>query len=226
MKIFVVGSGKLANALLNSDLSIQDCEVIQWETSYADLQEKSIIVHAGSGRQVNECFEYCKRTQSAFIELSTGLQSEAMDDLGFPVIICPNTSVLVLKTLHMVKKSGGHFKNYEVSITESHQSAKTTEPGTAFAFAHSLNHPTDKIISVRDPELQGKKMGIPGEYLDKHAWHRIVIRDGNDEVSIETKVLGHDSYARGVKMIIQAILENRLENKRYTVLDLIDKNML
>lgn len=226
MKIFVVGSGKLANALLTSDLSIQDCEVIQWETSWQKHQEKSMIVHAGSGRQVGECFEYCKRTQSAFIELSTGLQTEVMYDLGFPLVICPNTSVLVLKTLHMIRESGVHFKDYEISITESHQSAKTTEPGTAFAFAHSLNYPTDKIISVRDPEIQRKKMGIPEEYLDKHAWHRIVIKDGNDEVSIETKVLGHDSYARGVKMIIQTILANRLENKRYTVLDLIDKNML
>lgn len=225
IKIYIVGSGKLANALLTSDLAFEGCEKIRWETTHQNLHEKSILVHAGSGRQLNECFEFCERTKSVLIELSTGLQTEGMNP-GFPLIICPNTSVLVLKTLHMLKGYGHHFEDYEISITESHQATKTTEPGTAFAFAHSLNYPTDKIISVRDPEIQSNQIGIPRQYLDKHAWHQIVIKDGNDEVSIQTKVLGHDSYAKGVRMIIQLVLENKLEYKRYTVLDLIDKNML
>jgi len=61
---------------------------------------------------------------------------------------------------------------------------------------------------------------------DNKANQIIVIKDGNDEITIETKVLGHDSYAKGVKMIIEAALINSLENKRYTVLDLIANNML
>lgn len=126
----------------------------------------------------------------------------------------------------MIKANGRYFENYKISITESHQSTKKTEPGTAYAFADSLRFPIDKIESIRDPEIQQNKIGIPKEYLDKHAYHKIVIKDGSDEVTIETKVLGHDSYAIGVKTIIEAVLKYSLENKKYTVLDLIDNNML
>lgn len=183
------------------------------------------MVHAGSGRQLKECLAFCERTKSVFIELSTGLETEKMNP-DFPLIICPNTSILLLKTLNMIKVNGGYFENYQISITESHQSTKTTEPGTAYAFANALKFPADKIISIRDTEIQRDKIGIPKEYLDKHAYHKIVFKDGRDEVTIETKVLGHDSYAHGVKTIVEAVLKHNLENKKYTILDLIDANML
>lgn len=225
IKIFVAGSGKLANAILNSDLSFQSCEILKWDTRYQMLDEKVILVHAGSGRQLKECVEFCDRTKSIFIELSTGLETEMLQP-DFPLIICPNTSILVLKTLNMLKVNGRNFENYSISITESHQSTKKTEPGTAYAFANALKFSVDKIVSVRNPEMQQNEIGIPEEYLGKHAYHKIVIKDGNDEITIETKVLGHDSYAKGVKMIIEAALINSLENKKYTVLDLIANNML
>jgi 4-hydroxy-tetrahydrodipicolinate reductase len=225
IKIFVAGSGKLANAILSSGLSFQSCEILKWDTQYQTLDEKAILVHAGSGRQLKECMEFCARTKSVFIELSTGLETETLQS-DFPLIICPNTSILVLKTLNMLKVNGRNFENYSISITESHQSTKKTEPGTAYAFANALKFPVDKIVSVRNPEMQQNEIGIPEEYLGKHAYHKIVIKDGNDEITIETKVLGHDSYAKGVKMIIEAALINSLESKKYTVLDLIANNML
>ena len=200
MKILVVGSGKLANAILTSDLSFQSCEILKWESQLQSLNEKAIIVHAGSGRQLKECLDFCSKTKSVFIELSTGLETEKMES-DFPLIICPNTSILVLKTLYMLKANGSHFENYEISITESHQSTKKTEAGTAYAFAHSLKFPPEQIISIRKSDIQEDQIGIPKEFLDKHAYHKIVIKDGNDEITIETKVLGHDSYANGVKKI-------------------------
>jgi len=225
MKVFIAGSGKLANALLYSDLSIQNCEILKWEPQYQSSDEKAILVHAGSGRQLRECFEFCARTKSVLLELATGLATEKMDP-DFPLIICPNTSILVLKTLNMLKANGSCFENYEISVTESHQSAKKTEPGTAYAFAGSLKFPAGKIVSIRDPGIQQNKIGIPEEYLSRHAYHKIVIKDGSDEVTIETKVLGHDSYSHGVKTIIEAVMKSRLEHRKYTVLDLIDKNIL
>jgi 4-hydroxy-tetrahydrodipicolinate reductase len=220
-KIFIAGSGKLANALLTAELSIESFQIVKWDAQYQTCTEKSIIVHAGSGRQLKEVCEFCARTKSTFIELSTGLETENMEP-DFPLIICPNTSILLLKTMNMLKVHGRQFENYEISITESHQSTKKTEPGTANAFANSLNFPPEKIISVRDPEIQQNIIGIPREYLNKHAWHKIVIKDGNDEITIETKVLGHDSYAKGVMAIIEMVLKTTLENKRYTILELIE----
>jgi dihydrodipicolinate reductase len=224
MKIFVAGSGKLANALL-SGLHFEGCEITKWEGQHQSLNEKSILVHAGSGRQLDECWNYCSKTNSIFIELSTGLETEKKVP-DFPLIICPNTSILVLKTLNMLKANGSRFENYNISITESHQATKTTEPGTAYAFADSLNFPHHKIVSVRDPEVQLHKIGIPQEYLPKHAYHKIIIKDGDDEITIETKVLGHKTYVNGVNKIIAAVLKHNWENRKYTILDLIDGNML
>ena len=224
MKVFIIGSGKLANAL-NAGLSIPLCEIHKWETACQNLKEKSILVHAGSGRQFDECWNFCSRTKAVFIELSTGLETERQEP-DFPLLICPNTSILVLKTLNMIKAYGSYFEGNEISLTESHQATKTTEPGTAYTIADSLKIPHDKVISVRDPEVQLKKIGIPQEYLTKHAYHKIVIKDGDDEITIETKVLGHNTYVNGVRKIIEAILKYDWENRKYTILDLIDKKML
>ncbi len=224
MKIFIAGSGKLAQAILASKLSFPDCEIAAWEQR-PETNEKSIIVHAGSGRQLTECINYCERTGSTLIELSTGLETETMEP-SFTLIVCPNTSVLLLKVLNLLKLSGYYFKDNKVSILESHQSSKTSVPGTAFSFADALHFPPEKIISVRNTDVQRNEIGIPEEFLDKHAYHRIVIEDGPDEVLIETKVLGHASYIKGVKKIIEAVLKNSFEKKRYAIFELIDLNML
>ena len=220
MKIFIVGSGKLANTL-TSELRFTSHDILKWESKYQNLNKKAIIIHAGSGRQSEECFKFCSRTNSVFIELSTGLGTEKLKP-GFPLIICPNTSILVIKTLNMLKAYGRHFKNYEISITESHQSNKKTEAGTAITFADSLNFPKNNIESIRNPEIQLNQIKIPNEYLNNHAYHKITINDGYDEITIETKVLGHKSYAQGVKKIIELVLKQNLENKTFFIWDLIN----
>jgi dihydrodipicolinate reductase len=225
MKIFVVGSGKLANAILSSGISFENCQIVPWEPTYNSINEKSIIIHAGSGRQLEECTRFCKRTGSVFIELSTGLETEQMNP-DFTLIICPNISILVLKILNVIKLHGSYFEKDTVSIIESHQSSKTSKPGTAFSFADALKLPVDKIRSIREPLTQLNEIGIPREYLDKHAYHKITIKDGPDEVTIETKVLGHSSYTNGVKKIIDMVLKQPLEKRKYSVLELIDKNLL
>jgi len=224
MKLFIAGSGKLANAIMSAQ-SFQSCEIVKWESQHCFLNEASILVHAGSGRQLNECIEFCARTKSVLIELSTGLETEKMEP-DFPLVICPNTSILLLKTLKMLATFGSAFQNYEVTIMESHQAAKQTEPGTAYAFANSLGIPVNQITSVREHQIQKNQIGIPEQFLSKHAYHKIVIKDNLDELTIETKVLGHNSYANGVRKIIDAVRKLNLENKKYTVLDLIDSGML
>jgi len=225
MKVYIVGSGKLARAILQANIKIESCEIAEWDPEQVTSEETAILVHAGSGRQLQECSEFCTRTKSVLIELSTGLETETMQP-DFPLIVCANTSILVLKTMQMLKISGKALGQYEVSITESHQATKTTEPGTAFSFADSLRYPTDKIESIRDPEIQKNIIGIPETYVGKHAYHKIVIKDGHDQISIETKVLGHNSYAKGTKAIIEAVLKLNLECKRYSALDLIDMGAL
>jgi dihydrodipicolinate reductase len=224
MKIFIVGSGKLANTILSSELLFSSYELIKWDDAPKNT-ERAIIVHAGSGRQLYECLNYCEKTESVFIELSTGLETENLDP-NFTLIVCPNTSILLLKTLHIIKKFGRYFDNEKISIIESHQSSKKSVPGTAYNFAHSLKVPVDQIQSIREKDLQLNDIGIPKEYLNTHAYHKIIIQDGLDEVIIETKVLGHASYAKGVKKIIDAILKHKLKKKRYSILELIDNGLI
>jgi dihydrodipicolinate reductase len=197
----------------------------KWETEHRLLNETVVILHAGSGRQLNECIAFCARTKSVLIELSTGLETETIE-ADFPLIICPNTSILLLKTLKMLNTYGGTFHKYEITILESHQATKQTEPGTAYAFAKSLKFPVNKVISVREPEIQRNQIGISEEFLAKHAYHKIVIKDGQDELTIETKVLGHNSYTNGIKKLIEAVQKLNLENRRYTVLEILDSGLL
>jgi 4-hydroxy-tetrahydrodipicolinate reductase len=224
MKLYIAGSGKLANAIIDAQ-AFSKGEILRWEAEYLQLNEPGIIIHAGSGRQLDECIAFCTRTKSILIELSTGLKTENAEP-DFPLVMCPNTSILLLKTLKMLEAFGSAFKDYEVSITESHQEAKQTEPGTAYAFAKSLELPVDSISSVRDPQVQENQIGIPQEFLSRHAYHKIVIKDGLDELCIETRVLGHDSYAKGVKAIVDAVRKLHLDNRRYTVLELINGGVL
>ncbi len=219
MKIIVVGSGKLAGALLASDWSFLPHDIVRWETSIQSMNEKAIVIHTGSGRQMEECTSFCSRTQSAFIQLSTGLEPERKV-FDFPYISCPNASILILKALQMINETGKYFEHFKISILESHQLAKKTEAGTALAFARSLNVPANSIISVRNPDIQQNIIGIPEAYLSKHAYHKIQISDGDDELIIEMKVLGHASYVNGVKTIVRSILENNLENKQYSIFEL------
>src|SRR5215471_18568929 len=103
MKIIIVGRGKLAKAILTSNLSFPNSEIISWDNLSQDLNEKAIFVHAGSGRQLDDCLSYCSRTDSTFIELSTGLKTENISP-NFTVITCPNTSILLLKTLNILRE--------------------------------------------------------------------------------------------------------------------------
>jgi dihydrodipicolinate reductase len=126
----------------------------------------------------------------------------------------------------MLQQFGHNFKDYEISIMESHQSSKHTEPGTAYHIANSLHVAHERIISIRDAKMQAYKINIPVAYLEKHAYHQIVIKDKNDEIKIETKVLGHDSYSNGVQKILEACVKNKLANRRHTVLDLVAMGLL
>ncbi len=225
MKILVAGSGKLATAIL-SELEFENHLITKWSSvNSSNDSEKSIVIHAGSGRQLNDIISYCDETKSTLIELSTGLVTESLDT-RFTMVVCPNVSILLLKTMYMIQKFGHHFDKNEIKLIESHQSSKKSVPGTAFNFADSLRLRKDKITSIRNTEEQKEKFHIPEEYLNRHAYHQITINDGSDEVRIETKVLGHQSYVRGVKKLLEVVTQNKLEQRSYSILELIDKNLL
>ncbi|WP_275760224.1 hypothetical protein [Ralstonia pseudosolanacearum] len=83
-QVIVVGSGKLATELLSSPKLNREFRVAHWGNQTV-AANKSIVIHAGSGRELKDVFAYCETTQSPLIELATG--SEIATTNAFPIVI-------------------------------------------------------------------------------------------------------------------------------------------
>lgn len=225
MDVIIVGSGKLAQELLEK-LPAMACgnNIISWPAP-AGLATRHIVVHAGSGRELDAVLAYCQETGSTLVELSTGMQV-GTGPSTFPIVECPNTNILMLKFMSMVARSGHLFKQYPIRLTESHQADKSSTPGTAVQLASSLGLPQDAICSIRDVAIQQEQLQIPAEHSDRHAFHRIEIGDDHGLITLETRVFGSAPYAEGVNQIISAIAATSLEDRHYNILEFIENGWL
>lgn len=224
MQIIIAGTGKLATELLQSMKLGPSAKVESWASKRSGA-EKSIVVHAGSGRELEAITAYCASTQSTLIELATGSKLESLP-LSFPVVLCPNTNILMLKFMAMLDHSGKMFNGYTINIIESHQASKRSVPGTAVSIAHSLGLDSSDIQSVRDTSVQRTQLEIPQAELERHAFHRVVIREGACSVTLETRVFGDAPYAEGVAQIVAAVSSHPLENRLYSVMEFVKSGWL
>lgn len=224
MQIIIAGTGKLATELLNALKVDGCCQVIPWADKRNEAL-KSIVVHAGSGRELERITSYCAATNSPLIELATGSNIESIP-VAFPVVLCPNTNILMLKFMAMLEQCGQMFHGYEISLTESHQASKTSVPGTAVNMAHSLGMSRSDIQSVRDTGIQKTRLEIPEADLARHAFHQVVIQDGQCSVKLETRVYGEAPYTQGVAQIVTAASSHALENRRYSVMEFVKNGWL
>jgi dihydrodipicolinate reductase len=127
----------------------------------------------------------------------------------------------MLYFMAMVKHSSRYFRDQDIKVIESHQASKRTKPGTAIYLAKSLEIPETEIRSERDPKIQNERLGIPSSFLDRHAYHEIVIRSPEAEIRLETRVLGKSAYASGLSKIIDIVAERKLAPGYYDIVDLI-----
>ncbi|MGU7778951.1 dihydrodipicolinate reductase [Burkholderia sp. PU8-34] len=224
MQVLVVGSGKLATELLRSHKLDNTYQVIPWPAD-GHIDVRSIVVHAGSGRALPAVIAACRATCSPLIELSTGsgLETGSHD---FPVVLCPNTNILMLKFMSMLEASGHLFRDCAISVVESHQATKTSVPGTAVSIGQSLGVPPDAIRSVRDPAVQRDELRIPADELARHAYHQIRIEDGACSLQFESRVYGASPYADGVSCIVDAVRRHDLDNRRYSIMEFIGNGWL
>jgi 4-hydroxy-tetrahydrodipicolinate reductase len=224
MQIIIAGTGKLATEL-RSALKIEGfAPAISWADKGAQ-PDKSIVVHAGSGRELQAIAAYCEATRSPLVELATGSAIESMP-IACPVVLCPNTNILMLKFMSMLEHSGPLFRGYDIKLTESHQASKTSVPGTAVHMASSLGLSSHDIQSVRDIGIQTADLQIPEPDLARHAFHRVLIQDGSCSVKLETRVYGEAPYAHGVAQIVTAVATHELENRVYSVMEFIHNGWL
>jgi len=223
-QVIVVGAGKLATELLSSLKADPELWVVPWENRPA-AAHKSIIVHAGSGRELKAVTAYCEATQSTLIELATGSEI-ASTTHGFPIVLCPNTNILMLKFMSMLERSGHLFRGHRITLAESHQAQKTSVPGTAVSLAHALGREDSDVLSIRDVNTQRADLEIPEEHLARHAYHRVLIEDGECSVKLETRVYGESPYADGVAGIVSAVQKQDLENRRYSIMEFVNNGWI
>lgn len=220
--ILIVGRGKLAEELLNGFDSPKISRVMRW--SERSSVELCIVVHAGSGRELGDVVKFCTETGSVLLDLSTG-ESPLPESTKFPVVICPNVNMQMLYFMAMVKQSARYFRGQDIRITESHQGSKRTKPGTAIHLGESLGVSEDEILSERDPEVQSQVHKIPPSFLDRHAYHEIVIKNPEVEIRMETRVLGKSAYASGLAKVIDMVVRRNLAPGYYDIVDLVIDDM-
>lgn len=218
--VLIVGRGKLAAELLQGLNGPGIARVLPWGERDAAGSGSRMVVHAGSGRELVDVFEFCSATGSILLDLSTA-GSRYPDAPAFPVVVCPNVNMPMLSFMAMVRQSAGLFRGLDIGISESHQAAKKTSPGTAVHLARSLGVPEEDIRSERDPQVQREVLGIPEEFLDRHAYHEIVIRDAQVEIRMQTRVLGKSAYASGLSRVIGIVSAKRPGPGCHDVVDLL-----
>nr|WP_313407596.1 hypothetical protein [Pseudomonas sp.] len=176
-QLILVGKGKLATEVW-SDIELPGSLVKLFWGDADVCHEKSIVIHAGSGREMPKLIEFCIGTESIIIELSAGSVLEGKQ-YPFPVVVCHNTNLLMLKFLQMLSMNGHMFSDNYIAVLESHQSTKKSAPGTALHIAKSLGLKNEDIKSVRDKELQ-ISLGAYGQprapRASPHYYHRRNLR--------------------------------------------------
>ena len=225
LQVLIVGSGKLAGELLENLKSSRIDRVLPWSRRDASWKGCTVVVHAGSGREIENVLSFCSSQHLLLVELSTANNLENTNPT-FPIVICPNTNILMLKFMAMLQSQGHLFSEYDKELLESHQSNKKSAPGTAISIARSLGLPEEGIISVRDPLIQERQIGVPPEYLSRHAYHKVSITDGNVGIVLETKVFGPAPYAAGLARILEGISKRDLEPGKHDIVKLIENGWI
>jgi 4-hydroxy-tetrahydrodipicolinate reductase len=131
----------------------------------------------------------------------------------------------------MAEQFPGAFAGYTLQVTESHQSSKVDTSGTAKAVISSfqklgLPFNLDQIEMVRDPEEQVKRMGVPSEHLNGHAFHtyQLVSADGMVVFEFQHNVCGRSIYAQGTVdavLFLAKKIREKADKKLYNMIDVL-----
>lgn len=93
-QILIDGSGRLATELLGQPSLGAPVAVRRWPTA-STAEGPSVVVHAGSGRELDDVIAYCHETNSPLIELARGdgVRFQRFDRLGATTTDNPSVSV-------------------------------------------------------------------------------------------------------------------------------------
>lgn len=167
-----------------------------------------------------------------FVMGTTGGNREAIEDLvrnsEISAVIAPNMAVSVIEVQDefngLIGTSPDHFRDWHMTIRESHQAAKRDVSGTARAFQAQLERlgavMDGEIESIRDPERQ-RELGI--QTLDGHAYHWITLTSPTGETrEFRTAIEGRQPYIEGSLMAVRFLARKMREGSRGEVFTMSD----
>jgi 4-hydroxy-tetrahydrodipicolinate reductase len=181
---------------------------------------------------------YCMK-ETNFVIGTTGVRidkvSERIKGSNISAVIAPNMAKQIVALQSMIKyaseKFHNCFKDYTLTIKESHQKGKLDISGTARLMVDYFKQlgiifEKNDIIAYREPEEQ-IKLGVPEEYLSGHGWHTYTLISSDKTVNIEIthNVNGRDIYAKGTidaVFFLSEKIRNGVHGKVFSMIDVME----
>jgi len=142
-----------------------------------------------------------------------------VDSAKLSCVIAPNMAKQIVALQLMLEQMQSDFpdlyKNYKLSVVESHQKTKADTSGTAKAIVDTFNKmgitqiSYDDIQKIRDEEEQ-INFGVAQNYLSGHAFHTYRLESDDKTVAFEFKhnVCGRNIYAQGTLDAVLFLAKN------------------
>ena len=160
---------------------------------------------------------------------------EDVDNAKLSCVIAPNMAKQIVALQLMLEKMQSDFpdlyKNYKLSVVESHQKTKADTSGTAKAIVDTFNKmgitqiSYDDIQKIRD-EKEQINFGVAQNYLSGHAFHTYRLESEDETVAFEFKhnVCGRNIYAQGTLDAVLFLAKNvkpKGSGQRFSMTDVL-----
>ncbi len=147
-------------------------------------------------------------------------------------VIAPNMAkpIVVFQAMleHGAASFPGVFKDFHLTVVESHQQGKADTSGTAKAVVGSFNKMgvdfgVDEITKVRDPKAQ-QEMGISEKYLSGHGWHTYTLTSPDETVKLQFthNINGRQVYMPGILDSVEFLNQKFRSGVKGRVFDMMD----
>jgi dihydrodipicolinate reductase len=225
--LIVVGSGKFASVFteqLNAFSKLQGGPILAPQNLDSGMSGKitsGIVLHVGSGRQLQETIDFCQKHRLPLVQASSGLKPKLPSSLKFLFIDAPNLSLPIVRLLALLESFPRAFKEFNVQGTESHQSTKTTVPATAVRLNELLGGKPGTVKSIRNPKIQKTKFKVPKKHLSGHAIHQFSIKGQGAEITLGTRVLGRETYLYGLMAVAKYVIAHKPKPGQTSISELV-----
>ncbi|MDD5547461.1 MAG: hypothetical protein PHN74_00970 [Candidatus Pacebacteria bacterium] len=223
----------------------EDHEKVLAEASNLPAYVCAIDACKGAGVANRNAEMYC-RHHIPFVMLSTTdvdykLIEKLAEETMTPCVACPNMDVRIVAWMagiqHMAENYLGAFENSKIFLTETHQADKVNadgKPETSGTMNKALKNlsallgeelTADQIISMRDPNVQAKIIGVPKNWLGWHAYHFFKVSNEHDGVEDSEELIfkrhGGECYRRGTMLALDFLAKEKNEKYFNTMIDVI-----